>query len=95
MYCVVTTKITNANILIGPKLPNILPANNSGSMVYVGYNYCDCMTGADANRCTANQDHTVLSLACAGGHLGVVQYLLSKGADPTSLLKVLIYLLES
>ena len=44
--------------------------------------------GADVNRATTSRDHTVLSLACAGGHIGVVQYLLMKGADPSCLLKV-------
>lgn len=38
------------------------------------------------NRTTAN-DHTVLSLACAGGHLAVVELLLAHGADPTHRLK--------
>ena len=45
-------------------------------------------TGADVNRHTANNDHTVLSLACSGGHIGAVQYLLSQGADPTHILRV-------
>ena len=40
------------------------------------------------NRTTANNDHTVLSLACAGGHLAVVELLLAHGADPTHRLKV-------
>ena len=44
--------------------------------------------GADVNRATSNSDHTVLSLACAGGHLTVVQYLLLQGADPSYVLKV-------
>lgn len=39
------------------------------------------------NRTTANNDHTVLSLACAGGHLAVVELLLAHGADPTHRLK--------
>uniref|UniRef100_A0A8B9EP35 K Homology domain-containing protein n=1 Tax=Anser cygnoides TaxID=8845 RepID=A0A8B9EP35_ANSCY len=32
-------------------------------------------------------DHTVVSLACAGGHLAVVELLLAHGADPTHRLK--------
>ena len=40
------------------------------------------------NRATANKDHTVVSLACAGGHLAVVELLLAHGADPTHRLKV-------
>ena len=40
------------------------------------------------NRRTANNDHTVLSLASAGGHVSVVQYLLMKGAEPSHLLRV-------
>ncbi|KAJ8785250.1 hypothetical protein J1605_007469, partial [Eschrichtius robustus] len=43
--------------------------------------------GANVNRTTANNDHTVLSLACAGGHLAVVELLLAHGADPTHRLK--------
>lgn len=43
------------------------------------------------NRATANNDHTVVSLACAGGHLAVVELLLAHGADPTHRLKVLTY----
>lgn len=46
------------------------------------------LTGANVNRTTANNDHTVLSLACAGGHLAVVELLLAHGADPTHRLKV-------
>ncbi|KAJ6660550.1 hypothetical protein lerEdw1_017547 [Lerista edwardsae] len=48
--------------------------------------YCSC-EGANVNRTTANNDHTVLSLACAGGHLAVVELLLAHGADPTHRLK--------
>ena len=44
--------------------------------------------GANVNRATANNDHTVVSLACAGGHLAVVELLLAHGADPTHRLKV-------
>lgn len=46
------------------------------------------VSGANVNRTTANNDHTVLSLACAGGHLAVVELLLAHGADPTHRLKV-------
>ncbi|XP_019475842.2 protocadherin gamma-A8-like [Meleagris gallopavo] len=42
---------------------------------------------ANVNRATANNDHTVVSLACAGGHLAVVELLLAHGADPTHRLK--------
>lgn len=45
-------------------------------------------TGADVNRQTTVNDHTVLSLACAGGHLAVVELLLAHGADPLHRLKV-------
>lgn len=45
--------------------------------------------GANVNRTTANNDHTVVSLACAGGHLAVVELLLAHGADPTHRLKVM------
>jgi len=44
--------------------------------------------GADVNRSTSNNDHTPLSLACAGGHLTVVELLLQHGADPYHKLKV-------
>lgn len=44
------------------------------------------------NRATANNDHTVVSLACAGGHLAVVELLLAHGADPTHRLKVNLFL---
>lgn len=40
------------------------------------------------NRATSTNDHTVLSLACAGGHLAVVELLLAHGADPAHKLKV-------
>ena len=43
--------------------------------------------GANVNRSTTNNEHTVLSLACAGGHLGVVELLLEHGADPMHKLK--------
>jgi ankyrin repeat domain-containing protein 17 len=41
------------------------------------------------NRQTTTNDHTVLSLACAGGHLAVVELLLAHGGDPTHKLKVM------
>ena len=44
--------------------------------------------GADVNKATTNNDHTVLSLACAGGHLAVVELLLKSGAKATHKLKV-------
>ena len=44
--------------------------------------------GANSNRVTVNNDHTVLSLACAGGHLNIVQYLLMQGVDSAHVLKV-------
>lgn len=51
--------------------------------------YCICcFAGADVNRATSTNDHTVLSLACAGGHLAVVELLLAHGADPIHKLKV-------
>lgn len=46
------------------------------------------LVGADVNRQTTTNDHTVLSLACAGGHYAVVELLLAFGADPTHKLKV-------
>ena len=46
--------------------------------------------GADVSRQTTMNDHTVLSLACAGGHLAVVELLLAHGADPLHKLKVSI-----
>ena len=45
-------------------------------------------TGADFNRHTANNDHTVLSLACSGGHIATVQYFLDQGANPRHVLRV-------
>lgn len=44
--------------------------------------------GANVNKQTANNDHNPLSLACAGGHLPIVELLLAHGADPTHKLKV-------
>jgi len=62
----------------------------------VMYFYCFCLIntflcfvlGADVNKATTNNDHTVLSLACAGGHLAVVELLLKSGAKATHKLKV-------
>lgn len=45
-------------------------------------------TGADVNRATTSNDHTVLSLACAGGYLAVVELLLAHGAKADHILKV-------
>ena len=47
--------------------------------------------GADVNRTTTNNDHTPLSLACAGGHISIVELLLQHGADPYHKLKVGTY----
>ena len=48
----------------------------------------DVFVGANVNTATTSNDHTVLSLACAGGHLSVVQYLLMQNADVGHVLKV-------
>ena len=40
------------------------------------------------NKTTTNNDHNVLSLACAGGHTEVVELLLAYGGDPSYKLKV-------
>ena len=47
-----------------------------------------CAIGADVNKATANHDHTVLSLACAGGHIAVVELLLKHGSNVMQKLKV-------
>ncbi|EPY89860.1 multiple ankyrin repeats, single KH-domain protein [Camelus ferus] len=60
-------------------LEGIDPAKHQ---VRVAFDAC-----ANVNRATANNDHTVVSLACAGGHLAVVELLLAHGADPTHRLK--------
>ena len=52
------------------------------------YTYISPGAGADVNRRTGNNDHTVLSLACSGGHISTVQYLLGRGANPTHILRV-------
>ena len=43
--------------------------------------------GANVNKATTNNDHTPLSLACAGGHLTIVELLLQNKADPYHKLK--------
>lgn len=57
-------------------------------VTFLWCNLCYLSVGANVNRATANNDHTVVSLACAGGHLAVVELLLAHGADPTHRLKV-------
>lgn len=59
----------------------------------LSWTMCFYLLGANVNRATANNDHTVVSLACAGGHLAVVELLLAHGADPTHRLKVMLSLL--
>jgi len=44
--------------------------------------------GANVNKTTHTNDHTVLSLACSNGHLDVVRLLLRSGADVSHKLKV-------
>ena len=46
--------------------------------------------GANVNKATTNNDHTPLSLACAGGHLAIVELLLQNKADPYHKLKVIL-----
>lgn len=46
---------------------------------------------ADVNKTTTNNDHTPLSLAAAGGHIGVVELLLANHADPFHRLKVNLF----
>jgi len=48
-------------------------------------------SGADVNKATTNNDHTVLSVACAGGHQSIVELLLKSGANATTKLKASIY----
>ena len=50
--------------------------------------------GANVNKATANNDHTPLSLACAGGHLAIVELLLQNKADPYHKLKVRFFFRE-
>ena len=45
--------------------------------------------GANVNKTTCSNDHSVLSLACTNGHLDVVKFLLRSGADVTHRLKVI------
>jgi len=42
------------------------------------------------NRHSTSNDHTPLSLACAGGHIAAVEMLLAVGANPYHKLKVRI-----
>lgn len=49
--------------------------------------YLITKAGADVNRATTSNDHTVLSLACAGGHMNVVDMLLTHSSDPNHKLK--------
>ena len=58
----------------------------------LNYMLCVCI-GANVNTATTSNDHTVLSLACAGGHLSVVQYLLMQNADVGHVLKVCVLLI--
>ena len=43
--------------------------------------------GANINKATTYLDHTVLSLACGGGHLPLVELLLANGGDSSFILK--------
>ena len=65
-----------------------MKASRAGHLCTVQFLICK---GADVNRSTTNNDHTPLSLACAGGHLTVVELLLQHGADPYHKLKVTIF----
>jgi len=46
------------------------------------------VAGANVNKTTCSNDHSVLSLACNNGHLDVVMFLLKSGADVSHRLKV-------
>ena len=46
------------------------------------------VSGANVNKTTCSNDHTVLSLACNNGHLDIVRFLLRSAADFTHRLKV-------
>lgn len=50
--------------------------------------------GADVNKATTNNDHTVLSLGCAGGHLSIVELLLKKGSNASYKLKVRVVIIH-
>ena len=54
------------------------------------YTFSFIFSGADVNRTTTSNDQTVLSLACGGGHLAVVELLLQHNADANHKLKVKI-----
>ena len=75
-------------VILGSRFP---PATFEPKLMLV---YCFEFTafsltlGASVNHQTTMNDHTVLSLACAGGHLAVVELLLRHGADPLHKLKV-------
>ena len=51
----------------------------------------DYFKGADVNRKTSGGEHSVLSLACAGGHTAVVELLLGRGGNPAMKLKVSLF----
>lgn len=63
----------------------LMKASRAGHFCTVNYLINE---GADINRRTTSNDHSVLSLACAGGHLNVVELLLRRAADPTHKLQV-------
>ena len=55
------------------------------------FNMQDYFKGADVNRKTSGGEHSVLSLACAGGHTAVVELLLGRGGNPAMKLKVSLF----